>query len=204
VTYRRLPQPFTAEELDHLEMACADDMDFWFALVFLNETGLRISEACSISRELAESWTPKGRNVIPIARAKPTTTRVVGKGDKERVVVLSRRALGAAQKLLEVPRSGLRSNGSGWRRQPDKLFPWSVRMMQERLQKLSEKAGVHAYPHRFRHTFIQQLVDSGAPIHVVADMVGHSSIQTTRVYFEASPTAKTEALEGRRKFLRRR
>lgn len=198
----RVPNAYTTEELDALEAACVDDMEFWPALVFLLETGLRISEACSIPRELAESWSPRGRNVIPIRSKTPTSTRVVGKGDKERVVVLSRRALGAAQRMLLVPRSGLRSNGSGWRRQPDKLFPWGVRMMQERLQELGRKAGVNAHPHRFRHTFIQQLVDSGAPIQVVADMAGHASIQTTRHYFAASPTAKAEALEGRRKFLR--
>jgi site-specific recombinase XerD len=193
VTYLRLPEPYTSEELDRLERASGDDMVIWACCSFLRETGLRIHEATMVPRDVAETWFPGGPT--PIFGAKePRTYRLVGKGNKQRVIVLSKKALVDAKILL----------GARGIRRPHRLIPWSDRRLQERLRELGQKAGVDCRAHRFRHTHCQELVDAGAPIHVVADMMGHSDISTTRIYFQSSPTAKLDGLGRRERFLKRR
>jgi integrase len=194
---RRLPKPFDDGELEALRRASADRPDVWALCVFLRETGLRSAEACAISSEQVRRWPVPGR----IRNRRPRVKlRVIGKGKggmanegggKERVVMLTPDALRAAHTLL-----GYSTNGH--------LVPWTDRGMRYLMAELGKKAGVHAHPHRFRHQFVTELVESGVPIEVVADMAGHSRTDITRLYWQASERAKLEALERRRRFLRRR
>lgn len=199
MTYLRLPKPFRSDEIERLERAC-ERPEVWAACIFLRETGLRAHEALAISREEAETWFDDGPTWIRRPR-EPKTLRLVGKGNKERVVVLSEAAIRAARVLLdhEPRRPDYRT---AWRR--TMLFPWADRRLRGVMTELGERAGVNCHPHRWRHTHAQELVDSGASIQVVADMLGHTKLDTTRLYFAASPTAKAEAMVGRRRFLRRR
>jgi integrase/recombinase XerD len=201
VTYVRLPKPYTAAEIAALEKAC-DRPEVWAACMFLRETGLRTFEAVAISREQAESWVEGPAWIF--RRREPLSIRIVGKGDKERVVMLSERAIEAVRVLLAVPYKKPNPGGGNIYRRTDTLFPWGPRWVRYAMKELGEKAGVHCHPHRWRHTFVQELVDSGAPIQVVADMAGHTDVNTTRIYFMSSASAKADALEGRRRFLRRR
>ncbi len=183
MTTTRLPKPFTEAELKVLYGEARPEVAA--AMRFLHETGLRISEACAITRQEAEGWPAPPwwcrRAVCPRHRA---LLRIVGKGDKERTVLLSVAALRAAHALLRVSRNG-------------KLMPWSDRRVRELFAEVGEQVGVHCHPHRFRHTFASELVEAGVPIEVVADMLGHSRTEITRLYWTASARLKAAALTQR-------
>jgi site-specific recombinase XerD len=158
-------------------------------MTFLRETGLRISEACSIPRATAEGW-----HVVSRFRRKAgeNVLRIIGKGDVERVVVVTDEAVRASRVLLARANNG-------------HLWPWTDRGTRYLFEQAGQRAGgIDAHPHRFRHTFATELVESGVRIEIVADMLGHSSSEITRLYWSASRRAKAEALARRRRFLRHR
>jgi site-specific recombinase XerD len=160
-------------------------------MVFLHETGLRVSEACRIPLQEAERWpTPPPWCRRGSCRRHRAVLRVVGKGDRERVVVLTPRALRAAATLRAEPRNG-------------HLIGLSDRGLRAALQRIGEEVGVHLHPHRFRHTLASELVEAGVPIEIVADMLGHSTTEITRLYWIASERAKAEALRRRARWRRR-
>lgn len=185
MTTRRLPKPLSSSDLHRLRAAAKADE--WAVLTFLLETGLRSAEARSITSDEAGAWPRPGRWVH---RQPTVTVRIIGKGDKERLIVLSREALLAACTLLPS------ANGH--------LIPWSERGLRWKMAELGKRAGVHLHPHRARHTWVTQLVEAGNPIEAVADMAGHSSVDTTRLYFLLSERSKRQAMQRRRRWLRRR
>ncbi|HVM81086.1 MAG TPA: site-specific tyrosine recombinase XerD [Stellaceae bacterium] len=142
-------------------------------LELLYATGLRISELVS----------------LPLAAAKPDARFLVvrGKGDKERLVPLgapARESLGAYRKLRQhFLREG---ETSPW------LFPArGVRghLTRERAAQLLKRLAVSAgldparlSPHVLRHAFASHLVDRGADLRSVQEMLGHADIATTEIY----------------------
>jgi len=192
MTTTRLPKPYTRSELGALYDAASVRPEVSAAMRFLHDTGLRISEACAISTEEARSWPlpPRWcrRPACPRHRA---SFRTIGKGDRERIVMLTPAALRAARVLVDNS-----SNGH--------MMPWTDRGVRYLFEQVGQAAGVHCHPHRFRHTLASELVESGVPIEIVADMLGHSKTEITRLYWIASERAKVEALSRRRRFLRRR
>lgn len=185
---RRLPRPFAPAELAALRSAASPEMR---AVVdFLHETGLRSAEARSITSAEVAAWrSPPWWCRRASCPRHSAVTRIVGKGDKERVVVLTPAAVRAARELLPI------SNGH--------LIRLSERGLRWKFEELSVASGVHVHAHRFRHTFLSELVESGVPIEVAADMAGHANVQTTRLYYEASERARREALAKRGRWLRR-
>lgn len=105
-------------------------------------------------------------------------------------MVLTPTALRAAAVLAEASANG-------------RMIPWPERTMRYHFAAVGKAAGVHVHPHRFRHTHATELVESGVPIEVVADMLGHSRTDITRLYWSASERAKREALGRRWRWLRR-
>jgi len=192
MTTLRLPKPFTDTELRALERAAHDRPEIRATMAFLRETGLRSAEACSITSGEARAWpNPPRWCRRPGCRRHGAVLRVIGKGDKERVVVLTPQALRAARVMVAFG-----SNGH--------LIPWSDRGLRFVLAEIGKTAGVHCHPHRFRHTHVTELVESGVPIEIVADMVGHSRTDITRLYWSASERARVGALRSRGRYLRRR
>ncbi len=183
MTTRRLPRPFTRDELRALYRTARPDVVA--TMRFLHETGLRSAEALSITTAEARTWARPGR-----LRQRSQAIRIVGKGDKERVVLLTNTALRAARTLLR----GGYSNGH--------LIPWSGRGLRYVVSQAGQRAGVaHAHPHRFRHTFCSEHAEAGTDIAIVADLAGHSSVNTTRLYYESSINLRRQA-ERRRRRLR--
>jgi integrase/recombinase XerC len=184
----RLPKPFSAEEYRTIHDAA--DPEVRALLTFLRETGLRAAEVLSITSDEARGWQPAPwwcrKAVCP---RHVVVTRIVGKGSKERPIIVNRAALQAAQVLLAAG-----SNGS--------LVPWARRTMQRRLEDLSAKTGIHVHAHRFRHTLISELIENGVSIEVTADVAGHSNLNTTRRYWFASERARRQAMQQRAKGLR--
>ncbi|MES2225521.1 MAG: site-specific tyrosine recombinase/integron integrase [Patescibacteria group bacterium] len=141
-------------------------------LELLFSTGLRVSELCSLDRDL-----DLARDSFPIR----------GKGEKVRVVFLSDAAKDAvraylkARKDLEdalfvnVPRSRTIKTA------PSRLTPRSIEMM---IKIYAAKAGItkKVTPHVMRHSFATDLLNNGADIRSVQQLLGHASITTTQIY----------------------
>jgi site-specific recombinase XerD len=142
--------------------------------------GLRISELASAAA-----------SALDLRRGE---LRVVGKGRKERIGLLGRPAVAALTAYLEDGRPALlarRSDGAD----PDVLFlnhrggPLGVRGLRYRIDRLCRAAGLPdgVSPHTLRHSFATHLLDGGADLRVVQELLGHESLATTQVYTHVSP-----------------
>jgi site-specific recombinase XerD len=125
--------------------------------------------------------------------------RVAGKGRKERVGLLGRPARAALAAYLATARPALVERRSAGR-PSDALFlnhrgdPLGVRGIRYRLRRAAERAGLpeDATPHTLRHSFATHLLDGGADLRVVQELLGHADLATTRlrsVYRRAHPRA---------------
>ncbi len=112
--------------------------------------------------------------------------RVIGKGNKERLVPIGSVAL----KHIEIYLEYVRKNLPQYPAYSDVLFlnrrgkPISRVMVFLVIKKLAEKAGLqkNISPHTFRHSFATHLIEGGADLRAVQQMLGHSSITTTEIY----------------------
>lgn len=112
--------------------------------------------------------------------------RVIGKGDKERIVPIGETARKAVRLYLEGQRLHLKVKPDS----ADIVFlnrrggKMSRQMAFLIVKNLAEKAGVHKEisPHTFRHSFATHLVEGGADLRAVQEMLGHESITTTEIY----------------------
>ncbi len=145
--------------------------------------GLRISELASAQIGLLEL----GRGEL----------RVYGKGRKERIGLLGRPARAAIAAYLEDGRPLLlgRSAATADAPPPAELFlnhrgePLGVRGLRYRLDLLCRRAGLPegVSPHTLRHSFATHLLDGGADLRIVQELLGHESLATTQVYTHVSP-----------------
>jgi len=113
--------------------------------------------------------------------------KVIGKNNKERIVPIGSEALKHISLYLEGVRRKLKTIGKG---SEDILFlnqrggGLSRVMVFMLIKELAEKAGIRkkVSPHTFRHSFATHLVEGGADLKAVQDMLGHESITTTEIY----------------------
>ncbi|TKK86095.1 site-specific tyrosine recombinase XerD [Herbidospora galbida] len=174
-TLRRLPKAITVDDVERLIAASGPDES---PLTFRNRallevlygTGARISEAVGLA-------------VDDIATASQVVLR--GKGGTTRIVPLGRYARSALDAYLVRARPQIASHGRG----TPALFlnarggrltrqgAWEV------LQSAAERAGLSGVsPHMLRHSFATHLLDGGADVRVVQELLGHASVTTTQVY----------------------
>lgn len=151
-------------------------------LEVLYGTGARISEALGLSADDIDTDT--------------ATIRLFGKGRKERVVPLGRYALEALDAYTTRARPELAARGNG----VTKLFlntrgralsrqsAWLI------IHQAAERAGLtaHVSPHSLRHSFATHLLQGGADVRVVQELLGHSSVTTTQIYTQVSPDVLKE------------
>jgi integrase/recombinase XerD len=143
-------------------------------LELLYGTGARISEAVG----LAVDDVDRGLAAV----------RLAGKGGKERVVPVGSYALRAVEDYLVRARPALATTGKGVR--GGRLFlnarggPLSRQSAWSILRTAAERAGLTAEisPHTLRHSFATHLLDGGADVRVVQELLGHASVTTTQVY----------------------
>ena len=146
-------------------------------MVLLLHTGLRIAEVCALMLEDVQIGERLGWVVVRR-----------GKGNKSRKVPLNAEARQALNAWLEV-----RGEGSG------SMFDLTPPGLYRRLLELGRRAGVAVHPHTLRHTLAKNLVDAGVGLHEVAALLGHRSLNTTRVYVtpgERDLERAMRALEG--------
>ncbi len=125
--------------------------------------------------------------------------RVVGKGSKERLVPISREALKAIRLYLESRAELLRENGKS----PVALFlnnrceAISRVMIFNIIKKAAADAGIakSVSPHTMRHSFASHLLQAGAGIRAIQQMLGHADISTTEIYTHLESQQKREAVE---------
>lgn len=116
--------------------------------------------------------------------------RVMGKGAKERVVPIGRVALAACEDYLTLGRPRLADSNGG-----EKAFflnyrgrRLSGRSVERMLRRYLEKIAYHrqASPHALRHTFATHLLENGADLRAVQELLGHVDISTTQIYTHLS------------------
>lgn len=141
------------------------------AIELLYAAGLRVSELLALRLEAVN--------------AQQGWMRVFGKGAKERVVPVHRAALAILEKYLF-----LRQARFGGRTAAAEIFvnrnggKLSRVQLWKDIVKLGKEADVaiEVYPHLFRHTFASHLVQGGADLRSVQEMLGHASLNTTQIY----------------------
>ena len=144
-------------------------------------TGIRISEAVGL--ELADLDLDDG------------VMRVLGKGDKERIVPVGRSARRVVGDYLRDGRLALRSARRRGTPDSDAVFLNSRggRISRQACWSIVRNAGArvgldaHLSPHVLRHSCATHMLDRGADLRVVQELLGHASISTTQVYTKVSP-----------------
>jgi integrase/recombinase XerD len=125
---------------------------------------------------------------------------VIGKGNKERVVPLGRKAVEALKQYLEAGRPKLVN-----RRSPANVFltkrgtPFAAVTLWLRIKQRARRAVIarNVTPHMLRHSFATHLLEHGADLRVIQELLGHASISTTEVY---THVAGSRLREVHRKF----
>jgi site-specific recombinase XerD len=121
--------------------------------------------------------------------------RVLGKGRKERIGLLGRPARAALADYLDEGRRVLLERRTDGTAPPTEIFlnhlgaPLGVRGLRYRLERLYRRAGlpVGVSPHTLRHSFATHLLDGGADLRVVQELLGHENLATTQIYTHVSP-----------------
>ncbi len=133
----------------------------------LLHTGLRVSELCKLEM-----------NDVSLSERKGAARVRSGKRRKERKVPINATALLALKAWLAVRPAADHLcvfTGKGG-------LPLKASGVQDMLGELGRVAGVAVTPHTLRHTFAKNLIDRGVPLDQVATLLGHSSLNTTRIY----------------------
>ncbi|MDO5677902.1 MAG: site-specific tyrosine recombinase XerD [Propionibacteriaceae bacterium] len=178
---QRLPKALSVDEVsrildapDRTEIIGLRDAAL---LELLYGTGARVSEICALDVD----------DVAHAVTAPEAGIKLLGKGGKERVVPLGSYAIKAVADYLVRARPALAEAGK--KHTPALLLnqrgarlsrqsSWAI------IQRAAQGAGVDAEvsPHSLRHSFATHLLDGGADLRVVQELLGHSSVATTQIY----------------------
>jgi integrase/recombinase XerD len=177
---RLLPEVLTVEEVDHLLGERGDGSPAGIRdralLELLYACGLRISEAVGLDAEDLD--------------LDSALVRVIGKGDREREVPVGEVAIGWLRRYVSEVRPGWLALWKGESRHGGPLF-LSVRGERldrrrawEMLVGAARSAGLKdgISPHTLRHSFATHLLEGGADLRIVQELLGHASINTTQLY----------------------
>ena len=143
---------------------------------FLYSTGCRLSELVSVK------WgdVDFGRGCLI----------VTGKGSKDRLVILGKPALAAMRELHDFieAENVLLGHASAAAFLTDQRLGISSRFVERRMKRYLAMAGLPGdlSPHKLRHSFATHLLDAGADLRSVQEMLGHSSLSTTQIYTHVS------------------
>ena len=186
---RKLPEVLNQEEANTVveamqvrvnEEPTAENIRALAIIEVLYASGIRVSELC-------------GLNIRDVDFSR-NTLQVLGKGSKERVVPLGLPAVRALKNYLDSARSDFKNEKSG-----DAVFLGArgkridQRMARAIVYDAMKSIGSTMSPHGLRHTAATHLLEGGADLRTVQEILGHSSLSTTQIYTHVSPERLKEA-----------
>jgi len=188
----RLPRVLSHQELDGMldptprsggddPLERATELRDLAVLELLYAAGLRVAELCGLDRAGLD--------------LRHRIVTVTGKGNKERQVPIHDRAAEALDAWLrrgrvELARPHSPAEAVFLNRVGNRLGPRDVRRI------LDRRSPVPTHPHALRHSFATHLLDGGADLRVVQELLGHSSLQTTQVYTHVSKERLVSVYRG--------
>ena len=195
---RRLPRVLEVEQVEAL--LAVVDVDL--AAATSGSAGARAMGLALRDRAIVEVAYAAGLRISELAAADLSSLdlgraqiTVLGKGRKERIGILGRPAVAALRTYLEDGRPALAARRPATASEPDAVFlnhlggQLGVRGLRGRLDRLRRLAGLPmgVSPHTLRHSFATHLLDGGADLRVVQELLGHESLATTQIYTHVSP-----------------
>lgn len=188
---KRLPKAITIDEVERLLEACGGDDPIALRdralLELLYATGARVSEAVDLDVD----------DIIGDGAAVGDAVRLFGKGRKQRIVPLGRYAREALEAYLVRARPLLAPRGAS----TPALFLGArgARLSRQSVWLVIRDAAARASltaeisPHTLRHSFATHLLEGGADVRVVQELLGHASVATTQLYTLVTADAVREA-----------
>lgn len=167
---KKLPDVLTKDEVNKLLQNASNKRDL--AIIrLLYASGLRVSELVALDRDSIEG------NQIRVRS---------GKGKKDRVVYIDDGTVRILNEYLNEKKDG-----------SDKLFEITVRNIQKIVKKTAERAGIKkkVSPHVLRHSFATHLLENGADIVVIRDLLGHTNLSTTQIYTHVTDEHRKETYQ---------
>jgi site-specific recombinase XerD len=168
---RPLPKKLSQEQVKQLFAQIENPMDHALCLLMLR-CGLRVSEVAKLKLGNID-WDQKSLMIVQ------------GKGRKDRVVYLSSDAIAGLKACLELRPSSV----------PDDLLFWnqkrtgrtlSTEGIQKKVERYAKTAGIKASCHSLRHTFASNLLEEGAEVTSIKELMGRSSIESSERYAKLS------------------
>lgn len=173
--WKRLPKALTSVEVDRLlrpeEPVTSQSLCDQAILELAYACGLRLAELRGLRLEQLH--------------LEAGFINVVGKGNKERVVPVGQKAVDAMNRYIDVGRPQLVTP-----RSPAAVFlttrgtPFAQSTIWARIKRRAKRAGIerNVTPHMLRHSFATHLLDHGADLRIIQELLGHANISTTEVY----------------------
>lgn len=114
--------------------------------------------------------------------------KILGKGNKERYVLFGDKCLNLLNKYLKESRPKLLKNSCDYLFLNQRGTPISVRTTEKMFNDIVKKSSIkfNVSPHTLRHTFATHMLDNGADLNSVGELLGHSSLNTTAIYTHVS------------------
>jgi site-specific recombinase XerD len=177
-----LPRDLSDETVERVWQGITAARDrAWFVLMW--RAGLRVGEVVDL--KVTDLLSPAGAD-------HPARLRVLGKGRKERVVLLTAEAEAVVQAWLAVrPSSDQPYVFLNERGQP--LKPNGILWL---LHRYGDQVGVELTPHQLRHTFARQTVEAGLPLASLGKLLGHAQLETTQRYTVGADPALNQVYQA--------
>ena len=164
---KTLPKPISHKHI--LEALEHSDIQEKLIIIMLYTLGLRISELSSLElSDIADEW-----------------IRVLGKGNKQRDLPL----ISSTKKILDEYLGVFVLKKFLFEKNREKLSENSLRYI---VTKVFRRVGIKVTPHQLRHSYATSLLNSGAPIVDVSELLGHSSMATTQIYTKLGSALKQQ------------
>jgi len=169
---KKIPHVFSIEEIEAFfkEIDTSNKLGIRDRALFelIYSCGLRVSEAVGL----------KHSNVFLQERI----IKIIGKGGKERLVPIGDVACNWLKKYMNESRSRLIKNRTDYIFLNSRGIKMSRKGMWKRFKEICSKAGLNGKIHTLRHSFATHLLDGGADLRSVQELLGHSDITTTQIY----------------------